>query len=139
MTRYVLGFMFDGNGGVVLIKKQKPVWQMGLYNGVGGKIESGENSRMAMAREFEEETGVVTDASDWTYYFTMGGPGWACDCFYVVDPIAVKLVKTTTEEEVSVELASDLPDTISNLPWLIPMAWNHYQKKDFVATATYGE
>jgi 8-oxo-dGTP diphosphatase len=58
MTEYVLGFAFDSNEEVVLIRKNKPDWQRGLLNGVGGKIEENESSYAAMVREFHEETGV---------------------------------------------------------------------------------
>lgn len=41
--QYVLGFMFSNlMNNVVLLQKQKPNWQKGLWNGVGGKVESGE-------------------------------------------------------------------------------------------------
>src|SRR5690349_13991679 len=39
---YALGFLFDGTGRVVLIRKRRPAWQAGLLNGVGGKVEPGE-------------------------------------------------------------------------------------------------
>jgi len=40
---YVAGFMFSPDlENVVLIEKQKPEWQKGKYNAVGGKIEDGE-------------------------------------------------------------------------------------------------
>ena len=56
---YVVGFLFNPDmTEVVLIKKNRPDWQKGLLNGVGGKIESGEDPITAMIREFKEETGV---------------------------------------------------------------------------------
>jgi 8-oxo-dGTP diphosphatase len=56
--KYVLGFAFDKSDNVILVRKQKPKWQKGLLNGVGGKIEIGETSSDAMFREFREETGL---------------------------------------------------------------------------------
>lgn len=53
---------------VLLLRKFSPVWQKGKYNGVGGKIESGETIHVAMAREFVEETGVQTDARSWELF-----------------------------------------------------------------------
>ena len=38
--KYVTGFLFnDELDRVVLIHKNRPKWQSGMYNGVGGKIE----------------------------------------------------------------------------------------------------
>jgi len=59
MQKYVCGFMFNQRmSSVILIRKQKPEWQAGMLNGVGGKVEKGEHERVAMIREFKEETGV---------------------------------------------------------------------------------
>ena len=49
-TRYVLGFLFRDNcTSVVLIRKDKPRWQAGLLNGVGGKINDGETNGDSIA------------------------------------------------------------------------------------------
>ncbi len=53
-------FIFnDEEHEVVLIKgaKNKKLWS-GLYNGVGGHIEKGEDVRSAAIRELHEETGI---------------------------------------------------------------------------------
>ena len=55
MKEYVVGFMFSEE-----ILKNKPDWQAGRLNGVGGKVEPNEYPDQAMVREFEEETGVRT-------------------------------------------------------------------------------
>ena len=61
---YVVGFLFNPDmTEVVLIKKNRPDWQKGLLNGVGGKIESGEDPITAMIREFKEETGIKLEKS----------------------------------------------------------------------------
>ena len=56
--RYVLGFAFDNNGRVLLIRKKKPKWQEGLLNGIGGHVEPNELPLAAMNRECFEETGL---------------------------------------------------------------------------------
>src|SRR5258706_13272255 len=59
-TEYVCGFAFKQfrqGPQVVLIRKNKPDWQRGKLNGVGGKVEPGEIPSEAMVREFAEETG----------------------------------------------------------------------------------
>jgi 8-oxo-dGTP diphosphatase len=66
MITYVVGFMFSMNrDGVLLIRKNRPEWQAGKLNGVGGKIEDGETPRAAMVREFREETGIHTSEDFW--------------------------------------------------------------------------
>jgi 8-oxo-dGTP pyrophosphatase MutT (NUDIX family) len=58
MKRYVVGFCFDFNHeNVLLICKNRPDWQAGRLNGLGGKIEDGESPLTAVGREFAEETG----------------------------------------------------------------------------------
>ena len=67
MNRYVVGFAFNKVGDqVVLIKKNRPAWQSGLLNGIGGHIEETDKTALdAMIREFEEETSVLTSPKDW--------------------------------------------------------------------------
>jgi 8-oxo-dGTP diphosphatase len=123
MTRYVLGFAFDEAGDrVVLIQKTKPAWQAGKYNGVGGKVEENETMIDAMVREFYEETGVETAINDWREYAFMVGPDWSCAVYCLGDGLIVDAVKTTTEEKIEVFSTKALPNTISNVPWLIAMA-----------------
>lgn len=76
-SQYVLGFAFgcDGNA-VLLIMKNRPKWQAGKVNGVGGKIEEDDwCAEAAMVREFKEETGIDTDVSQWEHYATHARPG----------------------------------------------------------------
>jgi 8-oxo-dGTP diphosphatase len=64
---YCLGFLFSKSlDRVVLIKKNKPDWQAGKLNGIGGKIEGDESSVEAMVREFAEETGLYVPEEAWT-------------------------------------------------------------------------
>lgn len=64
---YCLGFAFYGTD-VVLIRKERPDFQKGLLNGVGGKIEIGETPIQSMSREFLEETKVFTFDNQWKYF-----------------------------------------------------------------------
>ena len=42
---YTLGFVFDRDlQHVLLIQKQRPAWQAGKFNGIGGKLEAGEHT-----------------------------------------------------------------------------------------------
>jgi 8-oxo-dGTP diphosphatase len=58
--------MFDDDmKSVLMIKKNRPEWQKGLLNGIGGKMEHGEIPIETMIREFQEECGIKTFESDW--------------------------------------------------------------------------
>jgi 8-oxo-dGTP diphosphatase len=66
MQNYVVGFCFSvDHSHVAIILKNRPVYQAGLYNGIGGKVENDEKSKHAMSREFEEETGVHILSNNW--------------------------------------------------------------------------
>lgn len=70
---YVLGFAFNLKADhVVLVHKNRPEWQKGHINGVGGKIEDFDATYAdAMAREFREETGIYTVGPEWEHFATM--------------------------------------------------------------------
>ena len=137
MTRYVLGFAFDDAGeNVVLIQKTKPAWQAGKFNGVGGKIEEWETAFKAMIREYEEEAGVY--CNNWRTLGIMRGPDWDCDVFYVFDSEVLRASTTKTDEEICTFSVQALPETISNVPWLIAAARNHKQNSgEFTLEARY--
>jgi 8-oxo-dGTP diphosphatase len=124
MTFYVAGFAFDPDySHVVLIEKQKPTWQKGKLNGVGGKVEPGETQYEAMSREFLEETGVDWDGEYWDHFATLTGDGFTV--YFLSTTITnLRQVQTMTDEQVTVYGVNTLPylNTIPNLKWLIPMA-----------------
>jgi len=62
---YVLGFGFTLDDRVALIKKERPDWQKGKVNGIGGKIDEGETPEKAMSREYYQETGVLILPEEW--------------------------------------------------------------------------
>ena len=120
MISYVVGFAFDGGGNVALIRKTRPDWQKGRFNGIGGHIEALELSHAAMVREFEEETGVAIP--EWDMFARLQGEDWSVD-FYRVFEVDFTFLKTTTDEEVLVYPADQLPaEVLPNLRWLIPLA-----------------
>jgi len=122
---YVLGFLFCANAeAVVLIRKMKPLWQQGLLNGIGGKIERGETSLEAMIREFQEETGVNTTGCNWRSFCVMHGDNWEVTCFEAKNEDAWLSAKTTERESIEkLNLKSlDMSECVSNLPWLLALA-----------------
>ena len=121
MQIYVLGFLFDLEGKqVVLIQKNRPEWQAGFYNGVGGKVEKNESHKEAMQREFLEETGLKVSRSDWR----RAGKIIAED--YIIHVFTAKhrfynLAKTQESEPVLIaklDLLKELP-VLQNVPWLV--------------------
>lgn len=120
MTKYVCGFAFDDNENVALIRKERPEWQKGFLNGVGGHVEEGEDSHEAMVREFKEEAGLIV--STWEHFVTLKGGIWSCD-FYRAFSVDLTAVKTMTDEEIVVCSARLVSfDALVNLQWLIPLA-----------------
>jgi 8-oxo-dGTP pyrophosphatase MutT (NUDIX family) len=66
--RYVLGFVMDERKEkIVLIHKNRPDFQAGKLNGLGGKIEEGETPEDAIKREIEEESGLVISDNNVTH------------------------------------------------------------------------
>jgi 8-oxo-dGTP diphosphatase len=127
IVNYVVGFMFDKEHNVWLIKKNKPEWQKGRYNGIGGKIESYDlDHYAAMSREFFEETSALTEPYEWTEFCTYGWKDGIVHFFYLHD-LDLKhygYVRTNTDEEVCCFGFSAAINTnsIYNLKWLLPLA-----------------
>lgn len=123
MIRYVCGFLFSPNLHLVtLIEKQKPEWQKGLWNGIGGKIEPGEQELDTMSREFHEEAGVLFPRDSWKEIITLRGDDWEVTFFYQISMDLFK-VETQETERVMFHDPCRLPEKIiPNLKWLIPLA-----------------
>lgn len=123
MTEYVAGFLFSADRKhVALIEKQRPAWQRGKWNAIGGHIEeSDECPLFAMRREFREETGVSVE--QWEYFCTLSGDSWRVHFYRAFSDEAFS-IKTVTDETVRLwPLDATLgPDLMTNIPWLVRMA-----------------
>lgn len=97
---YVVGFVFDSTKSqVLLIKKERPEWQKGRYNGIGGLVESNELSDSAMTRECKEECGL--EISDWILFAIVECPTIRLYYFKAfVDLKYLFQMKSLTDEEV---------------------------------------
>jgi 8-oxo-dGTP diphosphatase len=142
MKKFCLGFAFDAAGKrVVLIQKNRPSWQRGMLNGVGGHVERNESFHAAMAREFREETGVETYESNWKHFATLSGPEFLMHVFSIFTN-EISYIKALTDESVGWYLVEDLRKlpTISNLTWLIPAALDsHLIDNDYLLEARYSK
>jgi len=121
VKEYVVGFMFSpSKQTVVLIEKQRPEWQKGKLNGVGGKIEIGETPRDVMQREFQEETGIAYWG--WHHFATLRGAGTVVYVFRAFSELAF-WAETKTDEKVFAFFPDPLPTSVlPNLRFLIPLA-----------------
>jgi 8-oxo-dGTP diphosphatase len=128
MTEYVLGFRFTqepvtGRSMVALIRKNRPEYLAGKYNGVGGKVEPGEQEEDAMVREFREETSVETAPADWRQFGLLEHDGRLIHLFVSHGPWE-RLVPTTDEPPAWIftdDLAGAKP-VQENLRWMVPLA-----------------
>lgn len=120
MTEYVAGFMFDADR-VALVVKNRPEWQKGKMNGIGGHIESGETPEQAMSREFVEETGYW-EIVDWNKFAVLSGEHFRVHFFWSEGNHDI--LKSPTDEKIVSVAVRDVTvyNSIPNLPWLIPMA-----------------
>jgi 8-oxo-dGTP diphosphatase len=127
MTEYTAGFMFSADHKqVALIIKNRPEWQSGLANGIGGHVEHDEQPLECMIREFKEETGVRHIG--WEPFITLtvagqeGEEGGAVVRFFQTVGELGEL-NTVTDEHVVICQVDRLPfNIVPNLKWLIPLA-----------------
>ncbi len=131
MQQYCVGFMIGECGQIALIRKNRPAWQAGLLNGIGGHTEEGETDIESMVREFEEETGLLVPAEKWEPFAYLEGAAWVVSVFRTSHPDLGDL-RSMTDEQIEIVDGNDLPkDVVPNLHWLVPMA---LFSRDCVAT-----
>lgn len=133
--QWVAGFLFDDSATkVVLIRKNRPEWQRGLLNGVGGKVESAEAIDDAMVREFYEETGRLTARDQWHHFAALRWEEGTVHFLRMFDTFHCSNVRMTTDEQVEVVDVGDL-DTyavVPNLRWLVPLAAHRHDTYDLI-------
>lgn len=66
----VCGLIFnEDNTRILLMRKNRPIGQIGKFNGIGGKIKVGETPERAIKREAFEETTIVKN--NWKNFAVM--------------------------------------------------------------------
>ena len=141
IQKYVAGFLFFDHvekdiweyetrtKKVLLVRKNKPAWQKGKLNGIGGKIEEGETPDDAMHREFFEETGIE-QKFDWKLFVVLKNEIVGYELYFyktsLNDRPNLKQYKNDIGEILEVHSVEDLKkrDKIKNLEWLIPLAFD---------------
>jgi 8-oxo-dGTP diphosphatase len=133
MKHYTLGFLFNLDcSRVLLICKNRPDWQAGRYNGIGGRIETerDESSEAAMAREFREETNLYIAEHLWEPFSVMHSRGDTVYCFAHAS-LQINRAVSVTDEPVHAFFVDHLPEAcLPNLHWLIPLAINKLTGRD---------
>ena len=121
---YVVGFLFSEDySRIVLIRKNRPDWQAGLLNGLGGKINLlDETPVTAMKREFKEESGVEVD--NWKEFLKLEGEV-SVVYFFIATGDTTKVTTIETEIVESYDVATlkeRLGACVPNLSWILPLA-----------------
>jgi 8-oxo-dGTP diphosphatase len=122
--RMVVGFAFQHYDLVWLIRKNRPDFQKGLLNGIGGHVEEGETPEGAMIREFEEEAGARVE--NWTHVAVLEGNNWYLDVFATQLDTKCE-IRTMTDEKVDSYYIHRLffESTLPNVRFLVPMCREH--------------
>lgn len=126
MIEYSVGFLHNDED-VALVRKNRPAWQDGLLNGIGGKIEEGESPHDAQVREFHEEAGRFV--GPWEHFLTLEGPSARIYCFAIYDEKNEHIYKLETVEDEPIEIWNMLDlngcrvdaETVPNLEWIVPL------------------
>lgn len=134
MTHYTVAFMFNRQlTRVALIRKAKPLWQRGLLNGIGGKVEEGEIAIDTNVREFREETGAKTPTTDWKHYARIESLNVKIDFFTCkgnLECLMTQPAEQGKEQEPIVfadleTIYSTQTGLVDNLAWLVALARDH--------------
>lgn len=147
--RHVLGFLYDDDNNVLLVRKDGGIpWMRNKLNGVGGRIEAREPAIVAMQREWIEAIGGEAEVlanmvcgsykMAWREFARLSGREYALHCFAAKYPIKLALatevfswhnrgwcVRKPLPEQVILVKADELSkvgNLVHNLCWLIPMA-----------------
>lgn len=125
-TEYVCGFLFDAIdhpfNRVLLISKLRPEYQEGKLNGIGGRLERGEEPLPGMIREFRQETGLTITA--WNYFCQMRYLDKATIHFFYAQG-NIDAAQSQTDEELQIMGVSAMLNVwciVPDLRWLVPMA-----------------
>jgi 8-oxo-dGTP diphosphatase len=124
MKRYTCGFCFnEAMDRVVLIQKNRPAWQAGKLNGVGGHVEDGESPIDCMIREFQEEAGVTLEK--WTHVLTLRFQYAEVEFFAIKSQSGFVYSVGMTDEGIwkgNPDLPENQSHMIENIPYLIGLS-----------------
>lgn len=124
--KYSVGFIFEKNlTGVWLIRKNRPAWQAGKLNGIGGKVEPNESFLDCIKRESIEEAGF--DGA-WNTFAELLYPDAHLHFFWSIYELGMDVPHTIESEGIEFWNVKDqrlYEQCVPNLRWLIPAAINN--------------
>ena len=117
---------------MLLIHKTRPAWQVGKVNGLGGKIEPGEDMYDCITREIREESALETKKDQWVFIGNISSDTVSLDVLGYVYEGSLEDAQTVEDEVVAWFPVASLPSNIiSNLSWLIPMTIDKIRNQEF--------
>ena len=113
---------------VFLVEKNRPAWQAGHLNGIGGHKKAGESYLACCIREVLEEANIRL--CDWRHFGTMTFVDATVKCYAaILSHGAVPAVKSRTDEPIRQLSLTDVVihrhRCLSNIPWLVNAAFEH--------------
>ena len=122
--KMVVGLHFDLSRQFVAMvhKMSGPACVIGNWNGVGGKVDPGEEPLNAMVREFGEETGLATNLQDWHQFAELNATNYDLFFFWAASSDVFRC-RTVEKEPIKVWKAVDLlgeSNVMHNMRWMIP-------------------
>lgn len=141
MEKFTLGFVFNSDSSkVLLIHKQKPDWQSGRINGIGGKIEAGESALDCIVRECQEECLLDIPRKNWYRYALIEQAIGDVVVFAAKFSKDMSGAKQNDYEMIEWFDTLHLPsNALSNLQWLILMAKQILDGEKFNVQIAYCE
>lgn len=142
---WVVGFLMDDQAEwVMLIRKNRPEWQAGKLNGVGGKVEAGESIHDSMLREFGEEAGLAI--LDWEHFASLTWDEGIVHFFRAFHPLShLEECRTMTDEGIERHAIHTLGapgegrnNVTPNLLWLVPLAAHRHDTYDVIDVVETG-
>jgi 8-oxo-dGTP pyrophosphatase MutT (NUDIX family) len=144
VIKFTLGFIFSRDlETVYLLRMNRPDWQVGLLNGVGGKVETAESFLSCMIREAREEAGY---GGQWRQFALLLGEddpygAWQCAVFWSVMRPGAVAPQTCTDEAIEPVAVKDmtriLPQMVYAAPWLIVSALKVIHSNEFALNVLY--
>lgn len=133
MQKYVVAFVFNKDfSSVLLMHKNRPAWQNGLINGLGGKVEDGEDTFSTVSREIEEESGLKIPKEDWVKVGKVYSDSFTMDVFGSMYEGEISDAVTKEDEPIEWFKVNDLPsNTIENVPWLVNITLDKLKNNNF--------
>ncbi|RBQ29185.1 NUDIX domain-containing protein [Aliarcobacter vitoriensis] len=131
--RYVVGIITDGKK-VLLLKKNNPDWQKGLYNAVGGKVELESTPLQTIIKDCKDKIGL--DIINWKELDSLLLPN-GIDLTYffaILEENDINKAQSLTDERVELFDINNLPKNIlKDLKMQIDKIFFKIEKKDSIS------